>query len=98
MAIAYFPAFDNADVLEIVFFRLNGEKTFLGLLVDSGFVGESSFVLSNDLTDLLQAPANSLQAKGAIQGVQQRIILPCEITSLSLQLITFAILTDLALL
>ena len=52
MAIAYFPSLEQADTLGISFSKPNGGEVALRLLVDSGFTGQSSFVLAVSADDL----------------------------------------------
>ncbi len=94
MPIAYFPNYIFADVIEVWFFAKKGGKQSLRLLVDSGSIGESSFIVSNEILDLVHVPAVDSQLSGGLQGLQSRVMVPCEIPALSFQAITFAIVTD----
>jgi hypothetical protein len=64
------------------------------LLVDSGFTGQSCFVLPQSASDLAHAPASTSQAAGALQGAQSRIVVMCAIPALSFQTAAIAILAD----
>jgi len=46
MAIAYFDSLDDCDLVEVEFVDSYGVRSTQRLLVDSGFTGVSSFVLS----------------------------------------------------
>jgi hypothetical protein len=94
MAIAYFPSLDAAETISVVFIKPFGGETFLRLLVDSGFTGQSSFVLAENADDLAQAAAPASQVAGAIQGTQRRIVVSCRIDKLSFQTAAIAILAN----
>jgi hypothetical protein len=96
MAIAYFPCLVDADTIEVTFFRPAGGAVALRLLVDSGFTGQSSFVLSDLAHDLAYTTAPSSQAAGAIQGRQHRVVVFCRVPGLPFQSVAIAILADLA--
>src|SRR5688572_20385466 len=96
MAVAYFPSLASADVLDVAFATIHGQEMTLRLLVDSGFTGQSSFVLLENTNDILHAPALSSEATGALQGVQKRALVVCHIPALSFHIAALAILTDVA--
>jgi len=94
MAIAYFPSLREADTLEVTFAKpLGGEKA-LRLLVDSGFTGQSCFVLPANEDDVAHAAAPTSQVVGALQGAQKRVVVSCRIDALSFQIAAIAILAD----
>lgn len=98
MAITYFSSLEEAETLEVTFSKPQGGEVTLRFLVDSGFTGQSSFVLPGNADDLAHAPAAASQAAGAIQGTQQRVVVSCRIESLSFQCAALAILADTSLL
>ncbi|MBI1832882.1 MAG: hypothetical protein HYR84_15695 [Planctomycetes bacterium] len=100
MAIAFFPSLARAEAVDVSFSTLQGGETTLHLLVDSGFTGDSSFVLSQSAQDLALVPAPSLLAVGAIQGMQYRAVVFFHIPTLSMHataIAVFANLTSMAL-
>jgi hypothetical protein len=94
MTVAYFPSLDAAETIEVAFVRPAGGETTVRLLVDSGFTGQSSFVLPRSASDLAHAHASASQVMGAIQGTQTRVIVTCRIAALSFQTPAIAILAD----
>ena len=94
MSIAYFASLKHGDIIEVVFTRPSaGEETYR-LLVDSGFVGESCFILPNRARDLAVGPWLVTKTDGALHGVQERVLVSCGIASLAFQLTALAIVTD----
>src|SRR5260370_17138740 len=85
MAVAYFPSLEQAEILEVAFLKPQGGEAAHRLLVDSGFTGQSCFVLPHAAVDLAQAAAPNSQATGALQGKQKRIVVTCRISALSFQ-------------
>jgi hypothetical protein len=79
VAIVYFASLDEGDVLEVVFVKPQGGEVLLPLLVDSGFTGQSSFVLPANAEDLAQAAAPTSQTAGALSGTQRRVVVTCRI-------------------
>ena len=61
MPIAYFPSQEAAETLEVAFSKPAGGEATLRLLVDSGFTGQSSFVLPESAADLAHAQATASQ-------------------------------------
>ncbi len=96
MAVAYFPSIEQADILDVVFSISTGGEITLRLLVDSGFTGESCFVLSATAHELEQLPADDAQVKGALQGIQKRSMVVGRIPALSTHFKALAILADTA--
>jgi hypothetical protein len=96
MAIAYYPSLEEAEVVEVVFMKPVAGDVTLRLLVDSGFTGQSSFVLPETAKDLAQAPAPSSEAAGALHGAQRRVIVSCRIPQLSVEFSAIAILADIS--
>jgi hypothetical protein len=64
------------------------------LLVDSGFTGKSAFVLPQSATSIVQATAPASHASGALQGLQNRVVVTCRISMLFFQRSFVAILAD----
>ena len=77
---------------------LQGEARVLRLLVDTGFTGKSSFILSDDASDLIRAEAPPAQTTGALQGEQNRAWVTCRIPELGVEHTLIAIMTDLSVL
>jgi predicted aspartyl protease len=94
MAIAYFSSLEHAETLEVTFAKPQGGEATLRLLVDSGFTGQSCFVLPENADDLAQAPATASQVAGALQGSQKRVVVSCSVAALSFRLTAIAILGD----
>src|SRR5437667_12667036 len=66
------------------------------LLVDSGFVGQSSFVLAEDAAELFRAELPPTQTTGALHGLQNRAWVTCRILALSFQRTLIAIVGDIS--
>ncbi len=96
MAIVYFPSLDQGDVVEVVFLTPSGNTVSMRLLVDSGFTGQSCFVLPTDAESLAQAAAPASQTAGALSGTQRRVVVTCRIPGLSFERSLIAILADVA--
>lgn len=96
MAIAYYPSTEQVDVLDVVFSISQKGETTLRLLVDSGFTGESCFVLNATAHELEQMPADDSQVSGALQGMQKRSMVVGRIPALSIHFKALAILADTA--
>ena len=96
MAIAYFPSQENAETIEVAFSTPQGGETTLRLMVDSGFTGQSCFVLPDNAENLAQAPAVASQAARALHGLQRRVIVSCHIAALSFHAAVIAILADIS--
>jgi predicted aspartyl protease len=94
MPVAYFSSIEQGETVEVAFSKPQGGDVTLRLLVDSGFTGQSCFVLPEDAGDLAQAPAAASQTAGALQGTQNRIVVSCHIAALSFHLTAMAIVTD----
>lgn len=95
MATVCFPSLPDGDIVEAQFLRLDGGLVPLTLLVDSGFTGQSSFVLPRDAVDLAHAMAPASYSAGALHGLQDRVLVTCTIPALAFQRTLIAILTDL---
>jgi len=96
MAIAYFPSLPDAEILEVAFTKPLGGESVFRLLVDTGFTGQSCFVLPDDADDLAHATASASQVSGALQGTQKRVVVSCRIDALSFQVAAIAILADIS--
>lgn len=94
MAIVRFESPDNCDLVEVEVVNSSGNQRAVRLLVDSGFTGASSFVLSNDMGDLALANLAACQAAGALTGRQRRVLVRCSIPAISFDRKLAAILTD----
>ena len=91
-----FTSRPEVEVIEIRFLTVDGREKLQTLLVDSGFTGQSSFILADDATELVQSAAASCQAAGALSGTQQRALVTCRIPELSFERSFLAILTDVS--
>ena len=60
MTIIYYPSLSDGDVVEVQFLKPDGDAVFKTLFVDSGFTGQSCFVLSQDAMDLSHATVRSM--------------------------------------
>lgn len=98
MASAFFPSLPSAEIIDVEFLTPVGNSRAVRLLVDSGFTGKSSFVLSNTETELVWAPVPAARAAGALQGRQQRAWVTCRVPQLSFEATLIAILSDITLL
>jgi hypothetical protein len=96
MAIAYFPSLDEADTIDVVFVPPQGDTVNFRLLVDSGFTGKSSFVLSESETGLAHANVPAAEVVGALHGVQKRVVVMCRLEAIPIEIAAIAILADLA--
>jgi hypothetical protein len=94
MAIAYFSSLKEVETLDLAFSRPQGGERVLRLLVDSGFTGHSSFVLPADAEELAQAMAPASESKGALRGIQRRIVVSCQMEALAFHVSAIAILAD----
>lgn len=98
MATVSFPFYKGCVVTEVEFHRNDGPgKVTRRLLIDSGFTGQSAFVLSSsDESILIQRIAPDSTTQGALRGRQRRIWVTCELAGLQFQDTLLAICTDLA--
>ena len=96
MAIVYFPGLDHADVVDVQFLKPDGSTVRMTLLVDSGFTGQSSFVLPADAEKFAQAAAIPSRTAGALTGTQRRVVVTCRIAGLSFQRSMIAILAEVS--
>lgn len=94
MPIAYFPCLTHEDTVEVVFVDPQGDERAYRLLVDSGFTGQSSFVLPLNAADLAHASASAATTSGALQGVQTRAVVTFRVPALPFESAAIAILTD----
>ena len=94
MSIAYFPSHEAVETLEVAFVKPAGDEVTLRLLVDSGFTGNSSFVLPMSADELSHAQAAASRVMGALQGLQNRIVVTCRVPTLSFRTMAIAILAD----
>ncbi len=96
MPTAHFTSLDDAEIVDVEFFTLSGENRRRRLLVDSGFTGGSSLVLSDAEPELIWAAMEPAPASGALQGDQTRAWVKCRIPELGFQATLIAIIADLA--
>jgi hypothetical protein len=94
MAIAYFPSIEEGETLDVAFSKPQGGEVILRLLVDSGFTGQSCFVLHASADGLAHAAAPASQVTGALRGSQKRVVVSCRIAALSFSVTVIAILAD----
>ena len=96
MAIISYPSLDEGDIVDVQFLKPDGEAVSKTLFVDSGFTGQSCFVLSRDAMDLSHAAAPAARTAGALAGMQHRILVICRIPALGFQRTLIAISTDIS--
>ncbi len=94
MPVTHFPCLLDGDTIEVAFADPRGGTAVYRLLVDSGFTGQSSFVLPTRAAHLAHAQAPAAQTAGALQGVQTRVVVVCQIAAISFQATVMAILAD----
>jgi hypothetical protein len=90
MTIAYFPGTSIADVINVGFVDRLGIETVFALMIDSGFTGQSGCVLPKSAAHLAFASVWSSQIAGAIQGLQQRIVVQGRIGALPATGVSFS--------
>ncbi len=88
------PSAQDSELVQIEFLKLDGTSRSLKLLVDTGFTGKSSFVLSEDAVDLMRAPYHPAQVAGALQGQQDRGWVMCCVPAISFRRTLIAIIAD----
>jgi predicted aspartyl protease len=96
MAVAFFPSLENAKTIEVAFSTPQGGEVSRCFLVDSGFTGESCFVLPESEAGLAQAQAPASEAAGALRGAQKRVVVSYSIPALSFRFEGIAILADVS--
>ncbi len=96
MAILYSPSLDDGDVVEVQFVKPDGNAVAKLLLIDSGFTGQSCFVLSRDATDLSHAAAPAARTAGALAGMHNRMVVICRLPALPFQRTLIALITDIS--
>lgn len=96
MAKVYFSSLDDGDLLEVDFVTPAGKVVSKSLFVDSGFTGQSSFVLSDKDSILIHAHVSSSSAKEALRGAQNRGVVLCQIPGLSFHKSLIAIFAKLS--
>jgi hypothetical protein len=94
MPIAHFSSLEHVDVLDLAFSERSGGQRTVRLLVDSGFTGESAFVLPASLKDIALAQVSASEVTGAIQGTHSRSFVLCHVSALTFHYAAFAIITD----
>ena len=94
MPVVSFPCLEQGDTIEVAFANPQGNEIPYRLLVDSGFTGQSSFVLPETASLFAHARAPTAETSGALQGVQKRIVVMYRIPALSFQATAIAILAD----
>ncbi len=85
MATAYFPSLSDVDVVDVEFVRPTDGVVPMRLLVDSGFTGQSSFVLPHQAKDIAQALVPPSEAAGALRGMQDRVWVICRVPAASFE-------------
>lgn len=96
MSVVRFSSLEPCEIVEVELLAPNGEELTLQLLVDSGFTGQSCFVLSDDLDRFAHAAAPASKAAGALSGMQRRVVIRWRIASLSLEQSAMAILAEVS--
>lgn len=97
MAVVSFPFYLDCPVVEVQFQRINESGTVARrLLVDSGFTGQSAFVLpSADEALVVQRLAPETETTGALHGRHRRIWVACTMPLIGFRDTLLAICTDL---
>jgi hypothetical protein len=100
MASVSFPYYAGLPVVEVEFtHRGTADAVVRRLLVDSGFSGQSAFVLpATDEALLALGVAPVGMARGAVRGEQRRVWVVCAVQALGFRRTLMAISTDPALL
>lgn len=96
MAIAFFDSLDDCDSVDVEFVSPDGLSIAKRLLVDSGFTGESCFVLPSARNSFALATVAASRVSGAFRGSQSRSLLLCRIPALSFERGLIAITTDVS--
>jgi predicted aspartyl protease len=96
MPVASFPCLEHGDTIELTFALPQGGEVTYRLLVDSGFTGQSSFVLPQTASHLAHALAPTAETAGALHGVQNRVVVVYRIAALAIETAAIAILADTA--
>jgi hypothetical protein len=96
MPAVYFPSREEAEVVEVDFLMLAGGSRRLKLLVDSGFTGQSSFILGDHTDDLIWAVLDPTTTTGALHGQRDRAWVKCRIPEIGFQKTLIAILADVS--
>src|ERR1700732_2558014 len=96
MATVVYHSLQDAEIIDLDFLTLQGEVRKQRLLVDTGFTGKSSLVLSRDAVDLFRAMLPATQAAGALHGSQDRAWVTCTIPELGFHRTVIAIVTDIS--
>jgi len=96
MTTAYFSSRQSVDAVEVQFVTLTGGVTAMTLLVDSGFTGQSCFVLPEVDASIRRRGAPRSRSIGAIQGVQERAWVTCRVGALRFERTLIAIIADLS--
>ena len=94
MTTLFFPSLVDAEVIEVELLKLDGNFRSLRLLVDSGFTGTNSLVLSESAVDLLRAALPATHTSGALHGLKDRGWVTCRVAGLNFQAAQIAIITD----
>lgn len=94
MPTVFFSSRDDGDLIEVELVKVGGAVRRVSLMVDSGFTGQSSFVLSSGIADVVHAPAPAGNVLGAIRGVHSRGLVVCQIPSMEFRRTQIAIITD----
>jgi hypothetical protein len=90
-----FPFVFGQPVVEVLFARADGTTAARRLLVDSGFTGESSFVLgTTDFLSLGRQVAADSTVSGAVSGRQSRTWVMCLVPGVEFSRRLVAICTD----
>jgi len=95
---ASFRFHEEQPVVRVQFVEAGGGTTTTAqLLVDTGFTGDSAFVLNTlEPTRLGWHPARPSLVRGALSSLQERMWVMCSVPEVGLRRILPAIFTDLA--
>lgn len=96
MGTTFWPSAEDAELVEVEFIKLDGASRSLTLLVDSGFTGESSFVLGENAIDLIRADYDPVAVVGAVEGKRRRAFVKCSIPAMAFERTLISIITDIS--
>jgi hypothetical protein len=94
MPTVYFQSLDQGDLIQVEFLTIESGIRRMSLLVDSGYSGQSSFVVPSDDRSIFLAPAGTGDTSGAIRGRQERGLVTCRIPQIAYENTMIAIFAD----
>ncbi|MDA0841494.1 MAG: hypothetical protein O2857_27350 [Planctomycetota bacterium] len=94
MANVYFQSLDQGDLILVEFLTTEGGIRPMTMLVDSGYCGQSSFVVPSNERSIFLAPAGVGYTSGAIIGNQERGLVICRVPQVVYEETMIAIFAD----